>query len=332
VTEDVDAVVLWVDGSDPEWLENYERAFRATDPDGRSAESRVRHRDNGELRYCLRSIEQNAPWIRKIHIVTAGQIPPFVDPSHPRISVVFHDQFFPGRTSGELLPTFNSFAIDASLHLIDDVADGFLRFSDDFFVLSPIEKEWALGTAGHGRHIFSGRVPSPHELAEPNPYRATLARSRLSLTESTGATGAHNAAHAPQLRRREIVNAMESQMAEKFVATRNARFRTADCLSMLYAYPHFVAHQILGAERDGLISHPDFIYKGRPGAWVYQQVHAGRSDELWRERLMRARERGVKYLNVNDGFGSEPKVDDRKFLEQFMDETFPTPASFEIPD
>jgi hypothetical protein len=327
---DIDAVVLWVDGSDPAWLESYERAFRETAPAGRSAESRMRHRDNGELRYCLRSIEQNAPWIRKIHIVTAGQVPPFIDASHPRVSVVFHDQFFPGRERSDLLPTFNSFAVDASLHLIDDVAGTFLRFSDDFFVLSPIEKEWALGTAGYGRHIFSGRVPYLHELAKPDPYRVTLARSRRSLTETTGATGAHNAAHAPQLRRRDIVNAMESQMAEKFAATRNARFRTEDCLSLLYAYPHFLAHRILRAERDGLISHPDFIYKGRPGAWVYQQVHAGRSDELWRDQLTSARKRGVKYLNVNDGFGSEPKVDDREYLEQFMAETFPTPASFEI--
>ena len=33
-----------------------------------------RFRDNDELRYSLRSVEQFAPWLRHIYIVTNGQV------------------------------------------------------------------------------------------------------------------------------------------------------------------------------------------------------------------------------------------------------------------
>ena len=33
-----------------------------------------RFRDNDELRYSLRSLEQHAPWLRHIYIVTNGQV------------------------------------------------------------------------------------------------------------------------------------------------------------------------------------------------------------------------------------------------------------------
>ena len=38
-----------------------------------------------ELRYSLRSVEKYAPWVRNIYIVTNGQIPYWLDLSHPRI-------------------------------------------------------------------------------------------------------------------------------------------------------------------------------------------------------------------------------------------------------
>lgn len=38
-----------------------------------------------ELRFSLRSIEMYAPWVRNIYIVTNGQIPYWLDLSHPRL-------------------------------------------------------------------------------------------------------------------------------------------------------------------------------------------------------------------------------------------------------
>ena len=43
-----------------------------------------------ELRYSLRSVEQHAPWVRHIYIVTSGQIPSWLDLDSPRVTLVSH--------------------------------------------------------------------------------------------------------------------------------------------------------------------------------------------------------------------------------------------------
>ena len=43
-----------------------------------------------ELRYSLRSVEQFAPWVRQIFIVTNGQIPSWLNLDNPRLTIVTH--------------------------------------------------------------------------------------------------------------------------------------------------------------------------------------------------------------------------------------------------
>ena len=71
--------------------------------------------DNEELRYSLRSVELYAPWIRRIFIVTNGQIPSWLNMSHPKVEVVPHSRIFPNSSH---LPTFSSPAIESNIHRI----------------------------------------------------------------------------------------------------------------------------------------------------------------------------------------------------------------------
>ena len=50
-----------------------------------------RFADNDELKYSLRSIEKNAPWISNVYIVTNGQIPNWINFNNPRIKIVTHE-------------------------------------------------------------------------------------------------------------------------------------------------------------------------------------------------------------------------------------------------
>jgi hypothetical protein len=60
MTEDVDAVYTWVDGSDPGF-----QAMRRQDA-GSAADGQVnRYRSNGELRFSLASLLRRAPWERR---------------------------------------------------------------------------------------------------------------------------------------------------------------------------------------------------------------------------------------------------------------------------
>ena len=81
-----------------------------------------RYADNDQLRYSIRSLEKFAPWVRKIFIVTNGQIPHWLDLDSKAI-VVEHKEIF---ENPDDLPTFSSPAIEANIHKIEGLSDKFL--------------------------------------------------------------------------------------------------------------------------------------------------------------------------------------------------------------
>ena len=128
---DIDLVIAWVDGSDPAW--QAEKGKYAA-PEG---DSPARYRDTGLLKYWFRSVEAFAPWARRIWFVTWGHLPPFLQPDHPRLRVIRHEEFIPA----EYLPTFNSHTIELNLHRIPELSEHFIYFNDDMFLLRPTEPE-----------------------------------------------------------------------------------------------------------------------------------------------------------------------------------------------
>lgn len=90
--------------------------------------SKNRFEDNNELKYSLRSVEKYAPWIRNVYIVTNGQVPNWLNTSHPRIKLVNHSDIFEDKSH---LPTFSSNAIESNLHRIKGLSEKFLYFNDD---------------------------------------------------------------------------------------------------------------------------------------------------------------------------------------------------------
>ena len=43
------------------------------------------------MRYSLRSVASHAPWVRRIFIVTNGQIPSWLNLDNPRVTLVTHE-------------------------------------------------------------------------------------------------------------------------------------------------------------------------------------------------------------------------------------------------
>ena len=93
-----------------------------------------RYRDNEELRYSLRSIFRFAPWVRRIYIVTANQVPSWINMDHPRLHMVNHDEIFANPND---LPTFSSPAIESNLHRIPGLSKRFIYFNDDVMLGAP---------------------------------------------------------------------------------------------------------------------------------------------------------------------------------------------------
>lgn len=133
-THDIDFVITWVDGSDPAWQAEYRRYCCA---DGTENTSPIRYRDWGTLRYWFRAVEKYAPWVRRIHFITWGHVPEWLDVTHPRLNIVRHTDYIPE----EYLPTFASRPIELNMHRIEGLADHFVYFNDDMMLGRPVSPE-----------------------------------------------------------------------------------------------------------------------------------------------------------------------------------------------
>jgi len=129
----IDFVILWVDGGDPKWQEELKRYSLIHNGD----KSEVRFRDWDNLRYIFRAFEAFTPWVRKIHFVTWGHIPQWLNTNHPKINIVNHKEYI----EEKYLPLFNANPLEINLHNIPNLSEKFVFFNDDFFIMTPITKD-----------------------------------------------------------------------------------------------------------------------------------------------------------------------------------------------
>ena len=129
---DIDFIIPWVNGGDPEWLqlmETYSTSHVQKDP--------CRFRDWNILKFWFRAVEQFAPWVRRIHFVTCGQIPDWLNTEHPKLRIVDHKDYIPQ----EYLPTFSSHTIELNFHRIPGLAEHFVYFNDDMLLNGPVQPD-----------------------------------------------------------------------------------------------------------------------------------------------------------------------------------------------
>ncbi len=127
----IDFVIIWVDGSDPEW--QAERAIYKGENRNPMGDTVVRYRDWNNLRYWFRGVEQFASWVDTIHFVTWGHLPSWLNTENPKLHIVKHEDYIPKK----YLPTFNSHTIELNLHRIEGLSEQFVYFNDDMFLLAP---------------------------------------------------------------------------------------------------------------------------------------------------------------------------------------------------
>jgi len=129
----MDFVLIWVDNQDPEWQIEFEKySYRYT---GEKKESRYRDWEN--LRFWFRSVEKFTPWVNKVHFVTCGHYPDWLNKEAPKLHLVKHSDYIPK----EFLPTFNANPIELNLHRIEGLAEEFVYFNDDMFILHSLSEE-----------------------------------------------------------------------------------------------------------------------------------------------------------------------------------------------
>lgn len=129
----IDFVVPWVDSNDPSWREDLIKHKKLAGLYSDATDKR--YRDWGLFKYWFRGVEQFAPWVRKIHVVTAGHYPNWLNLNHPKINFVKHSDYMPKK----YLPTFSVNPIELNLHRIDSLSEHFVYFNDDIFLKAPVD-------------------------------------------------------------------------------------------------------------------------------------------------------------------------------------------------
>lgn len=128
----IDFVVTWVDGNDPVWQAEKAKYSPHLNEDSRN----VRYRDWDNMQYWFRAVEKFAPWVHKVHFVTYGHLPKGLNLDCPKLHIVNHKDFIPEK----YLPTFSVRPIELNLHRIKGLAEHFVYFNDDMFLLKPAPK------------------------------------------------------------------------------------------------------------------------------------------------------------------------------------------------
>lgn len=309
----VDAVYTWVDGDDPVWIKSKilaKSTFQGSDFHS-EADDPARYRSRDELRYSLRSLEMYAPWFRTIYVVTSGQVPDWLDTSHPSIRLVRHDEIYP---DDGYLPTFNSNSIISRLHHIEGLGEHYVYINDDVFFGRALSKSDFFTPSGIAKvSISRNRRPFGASVVSDEPHLNLTRNIRHILEAEFGITISRAIKHTPHPQVRGVHIEMENRFFQDYKRTWSSRFRhhediVADQLHHYYA-------QIVG--------------KAVPAALDYGYVNV--LDDRYRntmQEILRLRHRDTFCLNDAPvvGLNAIPSEEVSEFLERY----FPVKSKFEF--
>ncbi|WP_158564267.1 hypothetical protein [Jiangella anatolica] len=329
----VDMVVSWVSGDDREWLRARRAALGHPDPD-RFDESDIRFRDWGLLRYWFRSVEENAPWVRTVHLLTETRPPAWLNTLHPKLRVVNGWSLNPDAPR-----TFNSHAAEACLHRIPGLAERFVYLNDDFYLTTPLGPEF----------FFPGGLP----YADPMPMLLTDGDVHAhAVLNASGIVNQHFT--LPGYRRavlsrgrgaglrRDLDRALRLTRSGRVPPVTDHHLATPLLKSVVRAAFEAAGAAIEGTRRSVLRSREDVapvalathwhVATGR-FSWVPHE-HLGRYVEIGADPLERIEDAlfsPVPQVCVNDGRIDEVEEVRTRVLAMFA-ERWPEPSSFELAD
>ena len=188
----IDIVYLWVDGGDKKWRTTRNMWYNKLNnikPSDKNNLNDSLYRDNGELMYSLRSVEECANWVNHIYIITGfKQKPKWLNTKNPKITIVPHEQIMPKSA----LPTFNSNSIEMCINNIPNLSDKFILMNDDTFFNKKISSKFFFTKTGKPIVFYNNHKNIKKDvknwLASSDNYTKTIILSALKIKEVFGKT------------------------------------------------------------------------------------------------------------------------------------------------
>lgn len=226
----IDLIYLWVDGNDKEWKKLKNKwAERYGLPVDDIDNAECRYIDNEELRYSLRSVAQNAPWINKIYIITNGQVPQWLDTSHPKIKIITHEQIMPK----EALPTFNSEAIESCIANIPELSEYFLYANDDFFIGKPVQQDFFYDSDGKPKYYMTIQNWTPEQIKTMH-FRNTITTAINLMRDKKGKDFSnYSINHNIVPHRKSYYQACAKEFKDEFDYVAHCQFRTENTVQRI---------------------------------------------------------------------------------------------------
>lgn len=122
----IDFVIPWVDGNDEAWICE-KKKYQVSQQEDASVN---RYRDWSNLQFWFRGVEKYAPWVNKIHFITWGHVPEWLNEEHPKLHIVKHEDYI----HKKYLPVFSANPIELNIHRIKGLEEQFVYFNDDTFL------------------------------------------------------------------------------------------------------------------------------------------------------------------------------------------------------
>jgi hypothetical protein len=305
----IDFVYTWVNNRDPDWQQLYREHARRAGRVSDDTMSMDRFFNRDELKYSLRSVDQFAPWVRKVFVVTNCAPPEWADLSNEKLCFVDHEEIF----DKDDLPTFNSHAIEARLHHIPDLSTHFVYFNDDMFLGRGASKEDFFLSNGVSASILETYGMVNGELNKDDPDYLNAARNGKRLIEQRfGLSPTQLHTHSPYCLNKDVLFEMESEFKSLFDETASSRFRAITNISVPSFFYHHYAYHTGKAFR-------------KWDKTILLKVNSANFDEKVRD----IRRLGCFSFCLNDGSSS---TDDRSWnrtVVEIITSVFPRKSSFE---
>lgn len=150
---EIDFVLPWVNGNNANWQRNFKRVHDQSRVDEElNGVERYRTSENS-LEIWLKGILKYANWVRYIFIVVDElNIPDVPINLSSKIKIIPHSSIMPRNT----LPVFNSNTIELNIDNIADLAEHFVLFNDDCFVIDYVQPDDFF--SGFGIPVDASRV------------------------------------------------------------------------------------------------------------------------------------------------------------------------------
>jgi hypothetical protein len=305
----IDAVYTWVDRTDDSFKEAIKR-FRPSAPNSDPS----LYESNDELRYSLRSLETYAPWINHVYIVTNGQRPSWLVETS-KVSIIHHSEIL----DRQYLPTFNSHVIESALHNIPGLAERYVYFNDDMFLLNATRQaDFFTGSGLAYAFIGSVELPDDPPLLNETATNWGAKNARALVTRKWRPAPKRRLAHIASPQIKSVGSLCEHLFSDEYHAFRANRFRSINDL-LVTGYLNPVAGYFQGKF---LFAHTN---------WWYVKIRERSAPRIYRAILAEKNQpRNRKFGCFNDQPFSKSNSQNAGYqCRGFLEEYFDIPSSFE---